>query len=152
SGSVRLVCGIVGLFSKSSAVSDALGTYVGAMLSQLSDRGPDSAGLAVYRDPAPPGTTKVTLWSADPAYPWAEIGATQRASHGVLVVEGTADEAVAWVRREHPELRVMSAGEAIEIYKEMGRPRRFVERFDLERLSGSHAVGHTRMATESRVT
>jgi amidophosphoribosyltransferase len=46
----------------------------------------------------------------------------------------------------------MSAGQAIEIYKEMGSPREFVERFDLAGMSGSHALGHTRMATESRVT
>ena len=43
----------------------------------------------------------------------------------------------------------MSAGEAIEIYKEAGLPRDFVDRFELETISGSHALGHTRMATES---
>jgi glutamate synthase domain-containing protein 1 len=46
----------------------------------------------------------------------------------------------------------MSAGEAIEIYKEKGRPEKFVERFRLAELTGTHALGHTRMATESRVT
>ena len=46
----------------------------------------------------------------------------------------------------------MSAGHAIEIYKEAGRPRAFVERFGARAMSGSHALGHTRMATESRVT
>src|SRR3954462_10686871 len=158
------MCGIVGLFSKARAIEDHLGTHVGAMLAQLSDRGPDSAGLAVYRDPAAAGSTKLTLWSADPAYPWNELGAALGASfggeptpavlasHAVLTVDTSADEAVAWLRRERPELRVMSAGAVIEIYKEMGRPERFVERFDLPRLCGTHALGHTRMATESRVT
>jgi glutamate synthase domain-containing protein 1 len=46
----------------------------------------------------------------------------------------------------------MSAGERIEIYKEMGLPTDFVERFSLGDLQGSHALGHTRMATESAVT
>ena len=46
----------------------------------------------------------------------------------------------------------MSAGQTIEIYKEAGSPRDFVERFALRELQGSHALGHTRMATESRVT
>jgi glutamate synthase domain-containing protein 1 len=46
----------------------------------------------------------------------------------------------------------MSAGERIEIYKEMGLPTDFVKRFALSELHGSHALGHTRMATESRVT
>jgi amidophosphoribosyltransferase len=40
----------------------------------------------------------------------------------------------------------------IEIYKEVGRPRAFVERFGLAELGGTHGLGHTRMATESRVT
>jgi glutamate synthase domain-containing protein 1 len=46
----------------------------------------------------------------------------------------------------------MSAGRRIEIFKEMGSPREFVERFELGQFSGSHALAHTRMATESRVT
>jgi glutamate synthase domain-containing protein 1 len=70
----------------------------------------------------------------------------------VIVVDAEADEAVEWLRANHPELRIMSAGRTIEIYKEEGSPRRFVERFDLAGMQGSHAVGHTRMATESRVT
>jgi amidophosphoribosyltransferase len=40
----------------------------------------------------------------------------------------------------------------IEIYKEVGRPREFAERFELADFAGSHGLGHTRMATESRVT
>ena len=46
------MCGIVGLFSKSLAVSEQLGSHLSAMLVELSDRGPDSAGVALYRDPA----------------------------------------------------------------------------------------------------
>ena len=75
-----------------------------------------------------------------------------RASHAVIVVEADAEVAQAWLREHHPELRVMSAGQAIEIFKEAGSPREFVERFGLRDLQGSHALGHTRMATESRVT
>jgi glutamate synthase domain-containing protein 1 len=75
-----------------------------------------------------------------------------RASHAVLVVEADAPEAEAWVRANRPDLRVMSAGSVIEIYKETGLPREFVEQFALSELTGTHALGHTRMATESRVT
>jgi amidophosphoribosyltransferase len=46
----------------------------------------------------------------------------------------------------------MSAGRVIEIYKEVGLPRAFVEQFHLGDIEGSHGLGHTRMATESRVT
>jgi methylamine---glutamate N-methyltransferase subunit A len=158
------VCGIVGVFCKSSELEGRLGEYLGAMLDQMDDRGPDSAGIAVYRDPAPLGSSKLTLYGPDPAMPWellcAELvdvfgGAEMsevRAKHCVFVVDAEAAEAEGWIRRHHPELRVMSAGRVIEIYKEVGRPVRFVEEFRVDELSGTHGLGHTRMATESRVT
>jgi methylamine---glutamate N-methyltransferase subunit A len=158
------MCGIVGLFAKSSSVEGRLGVHLAAMLEQMSDRGPDSAGVAVYRDPAPFGSSKLTLFSADPAEPWAELGRTLgdvfgggeeprvRASHAVFVVDSEATDAEGWVRSNRPDLRVMSAGSVIEIYKETGLPRQFVEQFELAELTGTHALGHTRMATESRVT
>jgi methylamine---glutamate N-methyltransferase subunit A len=158
------MCGIVGLFSKSTTVEERLGEHLGAMLGQMSDRGPDSAGVAVYRDPAPAGASKVSLHSADPGVEWGHVrdGLARafggdpepeiRASHAVFVVDTDADTVQAWLRDQHPELRIMSAGERIEIYKEMGLPTEFVKRFALGDIQGSHALGHTRMATESRVT
>jgi methylamine---glutamate N-methyltransferase subunit A len=157
------MCGIAGLFSKSSQVSDSLGRHLGDMLLQLGDRGPDSAGVAIYREPAPAGSCKVTLHTPTPGYDWNGVrdaladafGAGEaevRASHAVIVVEAEAPAAVSWLRDRYPELRVMSAGEAIEIYKEAGHPAQFLERFAFAELSGSHALGHTRMATESKVT
>ncbi len=158
------MCGIVGLFAKSSGIEASLGGHLAAMLAQMSDRGPDSAGVAVYRDAAPTGSSKLTLFSQDPLEDWdalaAELGkafggspdVSVRSSHAVVVVDTEATEAEAWVRERRPELRVMSAGQAIEIYKEVGRPEEFVSRFRLEDVQGTHALGHTRMATESRVT
>jgi methylamine---glutamate N-methyltransferase subunit A len=158
------MCGIVGLFSKSSTVEEHLGEHLGAMLAQMSDRGPDSAGVALYREPAPSGASKVSLYSADPAQDWsvvrdglaAAFGGDHepevRASHAVVVVDTDAAGAQAWLAEQHPELRIMSAGERIEIFKEMGLPTDFVSRFALGDVEGSHALGHTRMATESRVT
>jgi glutamate synthase domain-containing protein 1 len=158
------MCGIVGLFCKSPDLEPRLGEYLAAMLEQMSDRGPDSAGVAVYRDPAPSGSSKLTLYSFDPAMSWDALcdelaetfgGAHEagiRANHAVLVVEGEAGEVEDWIRRHRPDLRVMSAGRVIEIYKEVGRPRAFVEQFRLGDIEGSHGHGHTRMATESRVT
>ena len=157
------MCGIAGLFSKSPGLSDSLGRHLGDMLLQLGDRGPDSAGVAIYRNPSPTGSCKVMLHSPAPEYDWAGVQgalaaafgagvAEVRASHAVITVETDADTAVAWLRERYPELRVMSAGEAIEIYKEAGHPADFLERFAFSQLSGSHALGHTRMATESKVT
>ena len=134
------------------------------MLEQLSDRGPDSAGAAFYRNPAPAGWCKVSLHSASDAPGWealwgefeAEFGEAStphvRATHAVFMIATEAEEAQAWLSEHHPELTLMSAGRTIEIYKEAGLPTRFVERFRLAEISGSHALGHTRMATESRVT
>jgi methylamine---glutamate N-methyltransferase subunit A len=51
-----------------------------------------------------------------------------------------------------PEVEVAAAGSTVEIVKEAIRPAEFVRRFDLDLISGTHALGHTRMATESRVT
>jgi glutamate synthase domain-containing protein 1 len=158
------MCGIVGLFAKSPEVEAQLGRHLTAMLVQLSDRGPDSAGVAIYDDSAPPGASKLTLCSADPLENWEALrdsleemfGSCSdpriRANHAVFVVGAEAADAEDWVRATRPELRVMSAGRSIEIYKEVGRPEEFAETFALAEFTATHALGHTRMATESRVT
>ncbi len=158
------MCGIVGLFAKSAGIEERLGEHLQAMLVQMSDRGPDSAGVAIYRDPVSDGSSKLTLQSADPAVAWDVVAAglgeafgeepavEVRANHAVLTVAAEPGEAESWVRRTHPGLRVMSAGRVIEIYKETGRPERFAEQFRLSELTGTHGLGHTRMATESKVT
>jgi len=134
------------------------------MLEQLSDRGPDSAGAAFYRQVAPTGSCKVSLHSPALNPDWAELGAelerafgapaphNPRATHATFIIAAEPDEAQAWLSEHHPELTLMSAGRSIEIYKEAGSPLEFVRRFALHELQGSHALGHTRMATESRVT
>ena len=158
------MCGIVGLFSKSPALEASLGTHLGAMLAQMAERGPDSAGVAIYRDPVAAGSTKICLFADDPHYGWGALcdelrealGCDRepevRVSHALIVVDSDAAAVQTWLGEHHPQLRIMSAGEAIEIYKEKGRPEEFVARFGLAELTGTHALGHTRMATESRVT
>jgi glutamate synthase domain-containing protein 1 len=144
------MCGIVGLFSKSPEIEERLGEHLAAMLVQMNDRGPDSAGVAIYRDPADIGV-KLTLFSPDPLENWEALGDVLevRASHAVLAVDAEAEERI---RASRPDLRVMSAGKAIEIYKETGRPEEFARQFHLDDIQGTHGLGHTRMATESRVT
>jgi glutamate synthase domain-containing protein 1 len=158
------MCGIVGLFAKSADVEERLGEHLAAMLVQMSSRGPDSAGVAVYRNPAPTGSSKLTLYSPDAHERWGAVRdglcdafgtcaePSVRASHAVFVVDADAADAERWVRANRPDLRVMSAGQVIEIYKETGLPEDFVRTFALEDIRGTHALGHTRMATESRVT
>ena len=158
------MCGIVGLFLKDPGFEPQLGAMMADMLVTLSDRGPDSAGFAIY-GAAADGTAKITVQSADPDRAFAGLGAalgeaagttvglTRNSTHAVLTVPAEAAEAVrAAVRRDHPDVRIMAAGEAIEIYKEVGLPVDVARRFGLERMSGTHGIGHTRMATESAVT
>ena len=158
------MCGIAGLFAKTDRIGDELGAHLERMLVQLNDRGPDSAGVAFYRNPVPAGGSKLTLQHPDDAYPWdilarnaadalgSDVDLERRANHAVLRLEVPAGAGEEWVGEAHPEVRVMSAGTVIEIYKEVGLPVDFAERFGLSELTGSHALGHTRMATESKVT
>ena len=134
------------------------------MLGQLSFRGPDSAGVAFYRRPAPSGWAKISLYDASGELDWNELASELRAAfgeaegpaviatHAVFDIAADAADVQAWLEEHHPKLRVMSAGTTIEIYKQAGSPMRFVEDFGLRGLEGTHALGHTRMATESRVT
>lgn len=158
------MCGIVGLFIKDKALEKDLGSLTGTMLATMCDRGPDSAGFAVYGTPER-GQVKITVQSPTPGADFAglpeslskAIGAPVRAdiksTHAVLhVPSAKADAARAALRAHHPQVRVMGAGEAIEIYKEVGYPTEVSERFDLTHMTGTHAIGHTRMATESAVT
>src|SRR4029079_18159861 len=111
------MCGIVGLFAKSTEIEESLGRHLGAMLEQMSDRGPDSAGVAVYREPAPSGSSKLTLFSADPLQDWKTLGSDLRqafggssepevrSSHAVFVVEADAGHAEARGRGAHTAVR-----------------------------------------------
>jgi methylamine---glutamate N-methyltransferase subunit A len=158
------MCGIAGLYTKTPALQARLGELLSQMLEQLSFRGPDSAGVAFYRDPVPEGYSKLSLHSASESPDWEGLrdslagafgSASEprvRATHAVFDVAAPAEDATAWLAEHHPELRLMSAGATIEIFKEAGPPGEFVRRFALSDIAGSHALGHTRMATESRVT
>ena len=158
------MCGIVGLFSKSQKIEEKMGDYISSMLIQMTERGPDSAGVAFYRNPVGSNKVKISLYHPDLGYNWnkvqkglsAQFRTTTkievRVNHALVVLDGTSKNVIAWLVEHHPELYLMSDGDAIEIYKEKGLPKEFVDTFDLRDLKGSHALGHTRMATESAVT
>ena len=158
------MCGIVGLFAKSASIEDSLGLHIADMLIQMTERGPDSAGVAVYRNSVGKGKTKLSLYHPDLEYDWNRLkneldgafdGETDlevRVNHGLIVVHAEAAKVRGWLQVNHGELSLMSDGDAIEIYKEKGLPEAFVDGFSLRSLTGTHALGHTRMATESAVT
>jgi amidophosphoribosyltransferase len=158
------MCGIVGLFLKDQSLSPKLGEMLTDMLITMTDRGPDSAGIAIYGDPSQ-GTTKVTVQSANPEQDFAgladELGRRLNTSvtqtindtHAVLDIPGDQFEAARAALAEiRPSVRIMSRGESLEIYKEVGLPKDVAARFELSGMTGTHGIGHTRMATESAVT
>lgn len=158
------MCGIVGLFLKDKALEPEIGALLTGMLTTMSDRGPDSAGIAVYRG----GVTEqvkltVQVDTPEDTYPTlatklkAEIGAEvtlePNDTHAVVRVPvDKGDAARDALQNIVPGLRIMSVGDVIEIYKEVGLPQDVASRFDINGMSGTHGIGHTRMATESAVT
>lgn len=158
------MCGIVGLFLKDQSLAPQLGAMLTDMLITMTDRGPDSAGIAIYGS-GEDGTVKLTVQSATPEADFATLAndlsaALQGAvaisvvdTHAVLDVPAAElDAARAALAEIRPTVRVMSQGESLEIYKEVGLPRSVAERFALSSMTGTHGIGHTRMATESAVT
>ena len=161
------MCGIVGLFLKDDALKPQLGEMLSTMLITMTDRGPDSAGIAIYGDETA-GQIKITVQSSTPDsdFPALEkhirdqtslakdkLNITMRDTHAVIAAAETdKDHILTLITDNHPNIRVMSQGQSIEIYKEVGLPKNVVERFALTQATGSHGIGHTRMATESAVT
>ena len=158
------MCGIVGLFVKDKALEPKLGEMLSEMLITMTDRGPDSAGIAIYRQDQK-GRTKVTVQSEGGCAYYASLKsdlATSLGSDIIVLVNDThavidvakdqTQELRALLSEKHADIRVMSQGDAIEIYKEVGLPGEVSERFHVPSMAGSHGIGHTRMATESAVT
>ncbi|MBI6629677.1 class II glutamine amidotransferase [Pontibaca salina] len=158
------MCGIVGLFLKDKSLEPRLGELLTEMLVTMTERGPDSAGIAIYRNGGG-DASKLTLQSENADEDFATIdadlgnaiGATvtseRNDTHAVLSVPSDkidlARDALSKIR---PDVRIMSVGETIEIYKEVGLPKDVAARFAVEKMGGTHAIGHTRMATESGVS
>ncbi|WP_395543790.1 glutamine amidotransferase family protein [Neotabrizicola sp. sgz301269] len=158
------MCGIVGLFLKDKSLEPKLGAMLTDMLITMTDRGPDSAGIAIYSG-ANDKAAKITVQSANPEKDFANLDADLKdaigkpvlmlvkSTHAVLEVPADQVEAArSALGQLRPALKVMSVGDSLEIYKEVGLPKDVAKRFDVSKMHGSHGIGHTRMATESAVT
>jgi glutamate synthase domain-containing protein 1 len=157
------MCGIVGLFLKNKDLEPALGDMLSRMLVTMSARGPDSAGVAIY-GAGYADKVKLTLRVADGIDPEslkseiaaaldAPIAVRVRSSHIVLTVPRLQEaSALDWLKRRKADVQLVSAGSNMEIYKEIGLPEHVAREFGLADMHGTHAIGHTRMATESAVT
>lgn len=155
------MCGIVGLFLKKEELRPQLGDLLTDMLITMTDRGPDSAGIAIYGDEG--DGFKMTLQSDTPAVTFAGLDVALSETLGAPVTMKIVDthavlrlpkgsEAAARAFIEAKGIRIMGAGVSMEIFKEIGLPKDVAARFNLRAMGGSHGIGHTRMATESAVT
>ncbi|MBO6809178.1 glutamine amidotransferase family protein [Thalassospira sp.] len=158
------MCGIVGLFLKDKSLEPQLGTLLSEMLVTMTDRGPDSAGIAIYGADQN-DLVKLTIQSPAPETDFAGLtedlrkaGVTNasilpKSTHAVITVSSDQLHVTRTALEElRPDVRIMGTGSAMEIYKEVGLPKDVLERFKISDMTGTHGIGHTRMATESAVT
>lgn len=147
------MCGIIGLHLLDSELEPQLGHFVTAMLTQMSDRGPDSAGIAIYGDVVDQGLLKYSCRSDDRNFDWISLAAkcgTRLVRHGDGVVLTGVPGLQSQI--ESHDVSIISTGVAVEVFKDVGAPISVLERFDIESRVGYQGVGHTRLATESAIT
>lgn len=158
------MCGIVGLLIKKPEQRDRLGEWMVPMLVGMTERGPDSAGLAVYSEEGHGSALKFNLYAPSPHYVWSAVEksfaehckATPRVvikgNHAIFAAEVSEESVRTWQKERFPELHLLSVGRTMDLYKDIGTPAQISERYGFRNLIGTHVVGHTRMATESAVT
>ena len=157
------MCGIVGLFIKDPSLRSSLGTLLTEMLVTMSERGPDSSGVAIYSN-GNDKFKKITLRSNSPESDFEDlvnrinqkldtsVKLDLNDTHAVLIVpSGDMHNVLILLKTIAPSFSIMSLGNSIEIYKETGLPEEVANRFSLRTKEGTHGIGHTRMATESAV-
>ncbi|CAN5251178.1 glutamine amidotransferase family protein [soil metagenome] len=158
------MCGIAGIFLKTKSLEPRLGAMLSGMLTTLSNRGPDSAGFAVYGQgtsdrikltlrlpPGPDVRGALNAVASQHALP----APTYHANHAVLAIPANALLTMRAQLQSTPSLaaiEIVGSGTRMEIYKDVGLPADVARRFELPDMAGTHAIGHTRMATESAVT
>jgi methylamine---glutamate N-methyltransferase subunit A len=160
------MCGIAGLQITNPELRPRLGEFLVPMLGMLAGRGPDSTGVAIYHDDAPPGAVKYSLRAPRHGYDWDALARAmneagdgtgppevrRRGRDAVLVTERGADHVRDLLASIDPAVRIFGFGAAIEVYKDTGPAPDVCARYGVAGMAGYQGVGHTRMATESAVT
>lgn len=150
------MCGIVGLHLRDPGLHPQLGHLLETMLCGVAERGPDSAGVAVYGDRrrCPEGYAAVSVLDAP-----ADLGTllpntliTPAGDTTVVAAPVAPDDLVATLRAAAPGARIVGVGTDLTVYKGTGHPRDLARTYGLAEASGWQALAHTRMATESAIT
>ena len=160
------MCGITAI---SLSGSQNIGVYLYKALQVLQHRGEDSTGVAVYSTAYEDEQYKINLYTLDVVGAISKI-TTAIASVGgdikdvsIRIVESLGfDRYLVRIDEEKLEelarrinstnvAKVLSIGKKLEILKATYNVQKFSKIFELQKLQGSHALGHVRFSTESAV-
>jgi glutamate synthase domain-containing protein 1 len=169
------MCGIAGVIHRD--VAGNVGQEMTAMLQSLRHRGPDSTGYAVYGAPEP-NEYVMRLKVAEQEdmsrgfsiheevkqrrhkieERLASLGvqildqknATEYASRYRVHYRGDMKTLVDYVE-DVDGVEILSMGNALELIKDLGDASHVADQYGLQQFTGTHGIGHTRMATESDV-
>ena len=156
------MCGIVGLYLKKKSLHNKLGLYLSGMIDNMSSRGPDSAGFAIYNNNRSKKFYKYSLcindkktsdkFTKDIIQHFKDIKLENISDHIVVTTSVLHQKFISYLQTNFKDISLVGYGKSIEIFKQVGNPKKVIKKFKLEKFSGSHAIGHTRMATESAIT
>ena len=156
------MCGIVGLYLKKKNLHENLGFYLSGMLDNMSSRGPDSAGFAIYNRSKKLDEYKYSLRFNDKKIienfdyeikkKFNVSSAKIISDHIILQTSAKPNKFILYLQEHFQNISIVGYGKSIEIFKQVGNPKQVVKKLSLDKFTGSHGIGHTRMATESAIT
>jgi glutamate synthase domain-containing protein 1 len=155
------MCGIVGIFIKNKKLESKLGGYLSIMIDNMSSRGPDSAGFAIYDSPnhkkykfslCIPNKINLNSFKKEINNKFKDLKFKAIADHLIVTTSSKPNIFTKFIEKNYSNISIVGFGKSIEIFKQVGSPRDIVKKFKLENFKGSHGIGHTRMATESAIT
>ncbi|MDA7446600.1 glutamine amidotransferase family protein [Candidatus Pelagibacter ubique] len=154
------MCGIVGIYLKTKKYEKDLGKFLSGMLDGMATRGPDSAGFAIYTKQNK-NKFKYSICLnqlTDKEFKkkiskfLKKITLKTFSDHVILETEEKPEKVLEILNSKLKEVSLVGYGKSINIFKQTGNPKDVVRKFKLSSFSGTHAIGHTRMATESAIT
>ena len=154
------MCGIVGIYLKNEKLNNSLGSLLAEMLINMGSRGPDSAGFAIYNDEKGEKLKySICINNLDYENFKKELSEylddadiRKNSDHVILKTKKKANDVLKILKDHFKNTSLVGYGKSIEIFKQVGSPNDVVKKFNLNNYSGTHAIGHTRMATESAIT
>ena len=129
------------------------------MLVSMESRGPDSAGFAIYKS----DKNKIYKYSIclnDMSFEKfkneikkrVKLTNVEKNSDHIILKSVEKPNKILPILEDFSTISLVGYGKSIEIFKQVGSPSNVVKKFNLDNFSGTHAIGHTRMATESAIT